>query len=371
MSPRFGSRHIAGAAAVGAAGAFVAAKSALARWERSHLATEEIAHIHGAEELRVRSADGAELSVVVARAERRPAKDDAAPATFVLAHGWTNDRRVWAPVARRLVDGGHDVVCYDHRGHGSSTIGSSGLTLEALADDMRAVLDHVDASEAVLAGHSMGGMTAQALASSNPQAVSERVGAIVLVATACVGVSRGQLVDRLGPRIIAHRHLDSAMRMRSVGPFLVRRTFGRETCRSHLETVCEMFAATPPHVRAGFLESMNTMDLTEGLAKVDVPVTVVAGERDNLLPARHSRRIAGIVPGSRLVEIPHAGHMLPIEVPEQIAALLHEAARQRRRAHAGHATRPGHLTESKPLTDVGNSDEETPEAQQTTERSVI
>jgi len=98
---------------------------------------------------------------------------------------------------------------------------------------------------------------------------------------------------------------------------------------------------------------------------------VVAGERDNLLPARHSRRIAGIVPGSRLVEIPHAGHMLPIEVPEQIAALLHEAARQRRRAHAGHATRPGHLTESKPLTDVGNSDEETPEAQQTTERSVI
>lgn len=341
MSPNtFGSRQLGGALAVGtvgAAGTVVAARSALARWERSHMATEQLGHMQDAEELRIRSADGAELSAVVAHGHGGAGKGDGDRALFVLAHGWTNDRRVWAPVARRLVRDGHRVVCYDHRGHGRSTIGSSGLTLEALADDLRAVLDHLDARDAVVAGHSMGGMTAQALATSNPQVTSQRVGAIVLVATACESAGRHPIAVRLGPRLMAHRHLERAMRMRNVGPFLVRRTVGHEACRSHLDQICEMFLATHPDVRAGFLETMNSMDLSAGLSKIDVPVTVVAGERDHLLPRRHSHRIATLVPGSRLVEIPRSGHMLPIEAPEQVAALLLHAARERRRSNSAEA----------------------------------
>lgn len=360
------SSHLAGALVAGAAGAaatVAAARSALARWEGSHLSAEELSHEPGAEELRIPTRDGAQLSAVIARAEDGVAGDDSDQALFVLAHGWTNDRRIWAPVARRLLALGHHVACYDHRGHGGSTIGSSGLTLEALAEDMWRVLDHLDARDAVVAGHSMGGMTAQALATSHPQRTRERVGAIVLVATACDGVGRNRLAERVGPHVIAHPHLDRAMQMRNIGPFLVRGTVGREASRSHLDQLCEMFVATPPHVRTAFLESMSSMDLTEGLPKVEVPVTVVAGERDNLLPRRHSHRIAGLVPGSRLVEISHAGHMLPIEAPEQVASLLHEAA------HGRHRTATETRTETRNETGNETGVTKTRENTKTRERS--
>lgn len=318
-------RQLTGAISLAGAGTLLAAAAALRRWERSELAREELAHLPDSEHVLVTTADGAEISAT----SSRPARPNGEGALFVLAHGWTNDRRVWAPVARRLVDSGHHVVCYDHRGHGASTVGSSGLSLEALASDMLSVLEHIDARDAVVAGHSMGGMTAQAMATLHRDSTRKRVGAMVLVATACAGISPHPIAERLGSRLISHRHVDRAMRASSIGPFLVRGTCGREACRAHLDSMREMFVATAPEVRSGFLEVLMAMNLSAGLPEVDLPVTVVAGERDRLLPRRHSHRIASLVPGSRLVEIPHAGHMLPLEVPDRIAALLYEAAQQR------------------------------------------
>ena len=54
----------------------------------------------------------------------------------VLAHCWTGGREVWAPVANRLVRRGHQVVLYDQRGHGSSSVGDDGLTIERLGAEL-------------------------------------------------------------------------------------------------------------------------------------------------------------------------------------------------------------------------------------------
>src|SRR5690349_11783232 len=61
--------------------------------------------------------------------------------TVVLAHGYTNGRAVWSPVAHRLVESGHRVVLYDQRGHGESTVGADGYTVARLGSDLRAVLE--------------------------------------------------------------------------------------------------------------------------------------------------------------------------------------------------------------------------------------
>ena len=124
------------------------------------------------------------------------------------------------------------------------------------------------------------------------------------------------------PNLVSHPRLDRAMRTPGIGAFLVRRTVGKEACRTQLDLICEMFTATSPEARAGFIEALWSMDLSASLPDFGIPVTVIAGERDNLLPRVHSRRIASLVPGARLVEIPHAGHMLPIEVPTQLADLM-------------------------------------------------
>src|SRR5436305_847347 len=134
-------------------------------------------------EFKVERPDGAVLDGVIVGPAGGP--------MVVLSHCWTGTRAVWAPVAARLVAAGRQVVLYDQRGHGASTIGSAEPAVEVLGDDLAAVLEAVDAGDAVLAGHSMGGMTLQALAVGHPDVVAERVQAMVLAGTAGFNVATG------------------------------------------------------------------------------------------------------------------------------------------------------------------------------------
>ncbi len=80
------------------------------------------------------------------------------------------------------------MVLYDQRGHGASTRGTAPLAIETLAHDLATVLDATDLRDAVLAGHSMGGMTIMSLATHRPDVLKERAKATVLVATAATSL---------------------------------------------------------------------------------------------------------------------------------------------------------------------------------------
>ena len=334
VSPRW--EAVVGGAAVTAGAGLAAATWTLRRWDRAdRTATDRFGELPGADEDVVTSADGAKIAVSVAGPDHcGPKRTDArvtprhAGHTVVLAHGWTNDRRVWEPVACRLVASGHRVVLYDQRGHGASTLGSDGFSLEALANDLRTVLEATEAEHAVVAGHSMGGMAAQVFVTRHPGVARKRLGALVLVATACDQVGTGRTIaDRWAPRVVAHRRVDQALSVRGLAPFLVRRAFGRDVCRAHLDSVCEMFVATPGQVRADALTALVSLDLSASLGGVRLPVTVVAGSRDRLLPPSRARRIAELVPGATLVTYEGTGHMIPLEAPARLAELLTDQAR--------------------------------------------
>ena len=150
------------------------------------------------ESLAVTTDDGARLAVTVAgrAAEGRGGSPAAHP--VVLPHCWTGSRAVWAPVARRLVDAGHPVVLYDQRGHGDSTLGRHAISVDRLGADLGTVLDHLDLRDAVLAGHSMGGMTVMAHACRQAGRLGERARGLVLVATAAHGLGNLQPAMRAG-----------------------------------------------------------------------------------------------------------------------------------------------------------------------------
>ena len=265
---------------------------------------------------RVRSHDGADLDLVVAGEGGGP--------FVVLSHCWTGDRRVWGPVARRLATSGHRVALYDQRGHGRSSIGSSGLTLDAVGGDLGAVLEHLDARGAVLGGHSLGGMAVQALAAREPALMTARVDAAVLAATACTAVAR-DLRRRAGPAVVGRPRVERLVGHRVLGPLAVRDFVGRRPCLSHLQAIGQTFVSTPGPVRAGLLSAMQAMELTGALGTVPIPVTVVVGEADRHTTVEHARAIVRSVPGARLVVVPDAGHMLPFEAPDLLARLLAEA----------------------------------------------
>ncbi len=295
-----------GVGAVATAGA-VAAWRAERRWSAAEDAIRPgDLELPDGKPLRVTTDDGAELVGTVS----------GEGPLVVLAHCWTGSRTMWAPVAHRLLEADHQVVLYDQRGHGESTVGGDGFTIPRLGADLTAVLEAVDARDAVLAGHSMGGMTIQSLVAHHPEVADDRVRGIVLVATAASGLSRGR-TDALGVRIIGSRALERAMRSRA-GHVLVRGTLGRSVRRNHLVVTRDLFVACSPEARAGFLGAMQTMDLREGLAHIGIPTTVVVGSRDQLTRPSLAAELVDAIPEARLVTIPDAGHQLPLEAPDEV-----------------------------------------------------
>ena len=77
---------------------------------------------------------------------------------ILLSHGVTITSRVWVKQFRSLPRGGVRVIAFDHRGHGESTVGGTGYSVDNLAADMRTVIEALDLRDAILVGHSMGGV---------------------------------------------------------------------------------------------------------------------------------------------------------------------------------------------------------------------
>jgi non-heme chloroperoxidase len=266
------------------------------------------------EAITVTTRDGAVLSVW----DVAPATGSKKSPTVVLPHCWGCSHAVWTPVARRLVEAGNRVVLYDQRGHGASTRGTAPLSIETLAEDFAAILDDRNVKDAVLAGHSMGGMTIMSLATFRPAVLAERGRAIVLVATAAGDMSPGMAqANEVAARFIASPVISRALTS-SQGHRFVRGVFGTDPVRAQMDLTRHLFAECDPSVRAGFLTSMATMNLLEGIATITLPTTILVGSRDRLTAPVRSDQMINAIPGSRLVTLPGRGHMLPLEDPDAV-----------------------------------------------------
>jgi pimeloyl-ACP methyl ester carboxylesterase len=258
------------------------------------------------------SLDGARLAVTVAGPEDGP--------VVVLAHCWGGSRQTWAPVSRRLLAAGCRVVRWDQRGHGRSDAGHKGHSVEGLADDLATVMSGLELHDAVLVGHSMGGMTVQAFATHHHELFHERARGVVLVATAGFGMTN-PLNARI-PDLVRSARVERLFERPGTGRLLVRSTFGRGAHPHHVEVTRADFVATPQPVRAEFVASIQAMDLRDGVAKIDVPTTILVGSRDTLTPVPLSRALARTIPGSHLEVLAGLGHMLPYEAPDTVAEAI-------------------------------------------------
>ncbi|MEU9115753.1 alpha/beta fold hydrolase [Streptomyces sp. NPDC048483] len=260
---------------------------------------------------------------------------EGAPAV-VLAHGWTCSTAFWAPVVRDLA-ADHKVVVYDQRGHGRSpAVGAAGHSTDALADDLVAVLEATleTGERAVIGGHSMGGMTIMA-AADRPQ-LRERAAAALLCST---GSAELAAESRVFPfrspqgRRRAHRLLlGSRAPLGPVSPVakwaLRYATMGAGATAGQIEACARIVHACPPGVRARWGKVLAGLELTGGVARLELPTAIVAGTADRLTPLVHARRLASVLPDCRgVTELPGLGHMTPIEDPDAVTGRLRELVR--------------------------------------------
>lgn len=130
-------------------------------------------------EHQLRGTDGARIHVVDTGGAGPP---------VVLLHGVTLQWWVWSAVIRSA-RANHRVLAWDMRGHGESVAGTDGVSLEACARDLEILLTELGLTDAVIVGHSMGGMVLGRFALQAPQVMRDRVAGVVFLATSGASVS--------------------------------------------------------------------------------------------------------------------------------------------------------------------------------------
>ncbi len=263
------------------------------------------------------TADGARLHVLE-RGSGRP---------VVLVHGYTLSIAVWTLQLERWPGavGGLQVIAYDQRGHGASDVGADGLTVDALVDDLVAVLERLDLHDAVLVGHSLGGMVVQALAARRPEVVARRVAGAVLMSSAPKGLSItgspvAAIVERLGSAF--GRVAPSVMGNDDIGFLMAAMGVGERPPAWVIERSQELIGATSPETVMAGARALLRFDIVDELGAIDLPVLIVCGTRDRLTPMKQSELMAERIPGARLARIERAGHVIMLERPDELDTLV-------------------------------------------------
>ncbi|MDI3386597.1 alpha/beta hydrolase [Streptomyces sp. B-S-A8] len=280
-----------------------------------------------ARELTALSADGSRIHVEV----HGPLDDPAAPAV-VLSHGWTCSTAFWAAQIRELARD-HRVIAYDQRGHGRSPAVPDGYSTRALADDLEAVLSATLApgEQAVLVGHSMGGMTL--MAAAGRAKLREHAAAVLLCSTGGWNLLDEATVVPMRAGKVRRRLTKSVLGSRApLGPVtpvgkkvLKFATMGPGSAPDKVEACARIVHACPRRVRYGWSHVLETLDVAAEVRQLTVPAAVLVGAADRLTPAVHSRTLAAVLPNCvGLTELAGLGHMTPVEAPEAVTGKIRE-----------------------------------------------
>ncbi|MFJ7061238.1 alpha/beta fold hydrolase [Streptomyces griseobrunneus] len=268
-----------------------------------------------------------------------------APVTVVFSHGYCLGQDSWH-FQRAALRGLVRAVYWDQRSHGRSERGRAQadgvpVGIDQLGRDLKAVIDAAaPEGRIVLVGHSMGGMTMMALADQYPALIRDRVAAVAFVGTSggklgevnfglpVAGVnavrrvlpgvlralgSQAELVEK-GRRATADLFAGLIKRYsfssRDVDPAVAR--FAERLIESTpIDVVAEFYPAFTEHDKSGALPAFR-----------DVPVLILAGEKDLVTPSSHSEAIADVLPDAELILVPDAGHLVMLEHPETVTDRL-------------------------------------------------
>jgi len=246
--------------------------------------------------------------------------------TLMLVHGFPLDHTIWSAQLGALAARCR-VIAPDLRGFGQSGVTRGTVTMEQLADDL-AVLAEALAVEVplVLCGLSMGGYVAFQFW----RKYSERVAGLILCDT------RAEADD---PSAAAARR-ETAERVLAEGPAglvetMLPKLLAPVSLRSRpelVEAVRQMILRTPPEGIAAAQRGMAVRpDCTGLLGQITCPTLVVVGQHDTITPPEQMQRMAQAMPHARVVVIPEAGHLAPLEnadaVTQAIATFLEENLR--------------------------------------------
>lgn len=242
----------------------------------------------------------------------------------VFSHGWPLSGDAWEDQMLALADAGYRVIAHDRRGHGRSGQPWDNNTMDAYADDLNALIEKLNLKNVILVGHSTGGGEVTRYIGRHG---TSRVAGLVLVGAVTPGMLKTSANPNGVPMAVFDDIRANTAKDRSQffydlsEPFYginrnknaasegVRESFRLIGLQGSLKSELDSIAA--------FSES----DFTEDLKKVNVPLLIIHGDDDQIVPYANSAvRVHELVKGSELRTYKGGDHGLPTTHKDELSA---------------------------------------------------
>ena len=228
----------------------------------------------------------------------------------VLLHGLTLDGSTWNEVVDLFSDQAQFIVP-DLRGHGKTSSGEADGSLEQFADDLFALINHLQLGKITLVGHSLGGYIALAFA----EKYQEKLEALIMVTSNALSDSPEKIELRLA-------EIDKAMQY---GMAAVAEPMAQKLTNS-VEKVKQIIPIMEKTTVTGFANSEKAIssrkNQLELIKHLEIPLLAIAGSEDQLRKPAVTLEMAEASRFGRAVVLPGVGHLPMLEEPLALGALI-------------------------------------------------
>lgn len=242
---------------------------------------------------------------------------------ILFVHGLLCDSRMFSHSVGEL-SRDHRVITVDLRGHGQSGASASGYSIRDVSKDLMKVLDALGIVRAIFAGHGVGGAAALHVALTDP----DRVIALILMnATADEESSSDALKARA---------FGAALKVAGPRKELLQvaaKSLFSHTCHVAHPDIVERWLDETTRVDGGGVQQAIDMmvrrpSLDQRLERIEVRTLAIAGSEDTVTPWALQQRLVDRMPNARMKTIQRAGHLGPIEKPDELTSILRAFARE-------------------------------------------
>jgi non-heme chloroperoxidase len=242
-------------------------------------------------------------------------KDWGAGQPVVFSHGWPLSSDSWESQMIHLASHGYRTIAHDRRGHGRSSQPWNGNDMDTYADDLAALIEHLDLQNVILVGFSTGGgEVARYIGRHGTKRIAK---AVLVAAVPPLMVKTAQNPDGVplevfdGLRQASLANRSQLYRDVASGPFFGFNRPGAKSSQGLVDAFWMQGMMGGHKNTYDSIKAFSETDFTEDLKKFDVPTLIIHGDDDQIVPiGRAALASAKLVQGAKLIVYPGAPHGL-------------------------------------------------------------
>lgn len=248
-------------------------------------------------------------------------QENAAPHDLVFLNGNLAASRWWLPTVEQLkanfsgqeLNGRMIFIELPGCGEGASEI-TGDLDIPTIAQQYMDILKSLNVTSGFIIGHSTGGLLASWIASLAPETFKK---VLLLDPVPATGIQFDDLVLKKYEEMKTDKNLTAAI--------IAFTIYNCDTDSAFFkDIILEDTYNSVNKLGAKIIRALRGFDSTEQLKKIKADVTVLFGDKDVVLPKEETRQLTQIIPTSRFIEVPNAGHCLNIENPKLMASYIQQ-----------------------------------------------